>query len=88
MKKYVSREPEGNVVPVDATDGATVAIAGVIHHDVDPELGEVPDLEGVHDVKLGERWEVRDGSGETVDITVRVAHRHGEKEGWFYQGVR
>ena len=45
LKKYISREPEGNVVPVDDTDGATVAVAGVIHQDVDPELGEVPDLE-------------------------------------------
>ena len=60
LKKYISREPEGNVVPVDGTDGATVAVAGVIHQDVDPELGEVPDLEGyrqregVRDVKLGD----------------------------------
>ena len=60
LKKYISREPEGNVVPVDDTDGATVAVAGVIHQDVDPELGEVPDLEGyrqregVRDVKLGD----------------------------------
>ena len=60
LKKYISREPEGNVVPVDSTDGATVAVAGVIHQDVDPELGEVPDLEGyrqregVRDVKLGD----------------------------------
>ena len=46
LKKYISREPEGNVVPVDDTDGATVAVAGVIHQDVDPELGKVPDLEG------------------------------------------
>ena len=58
LKKYISREPEGNVVPVDDTDGATIAVAGVIHQDVDPELGEVPDLEGyrqregVRDVKL------------------------------------
>ena len=60
LKKYISREPEGNMVPVDDTDGATVAVAGVIHQDVDPELGEVPDLEGyrqregVRDVKLGD----------------------------------
>ena len=60
LKKYISREPEGNVVTVDDTDGATVAVAGVIHQDVDPELGEVPDLEGyrqregVRDVKLGD----------------------------------
>ena len=48
LKKYIPREPERNVVPVDDTDGATctVAVAGVIHQDVDPELGEVPDLEG------------------------------------------
>ena len=60
LKKYISGEPEGNVVLVDATDGATVAVAGVIHQDVDSELGEVPDLEGycqrerVRDVKLGD----------------------------------
>ena len=60
LKKYISREPEGNMVPVDDTDGATVAVAGVIYQDVDPELGEVPDLEGylqregVRDVKLGD----------------------------------
>ena len=60
LKKYISREPEGNMVPVDDTDGATVAVAGVIHQDVDPELGEVPDLEsyrqreGVRVMKLGD----------------------------------
>ena len=60
LKKYISREPEGNVVRVDDTDGATIAVAGVIHQDADPELGEVPDLEGyrqregVCDVKLGD----------------------------------
>ena len=60
LKKYISREHEENMVLVDYTDGATVAVAGVIHQDVDPELGEVPDLEGhrqregVHDVKLGD----------------------------------
>ena len=41
-------------------DDATIAVAGVIHQDTDPEQGEVPDLEGYHqkegvqDVKLGE----------------------------------
>ena len=60
LKKYISREPEGNVVPVNSTDGATIAVAGVTHHDVDPELGEVSDLkgyrqrEGVSDMKLGD----------------------------------
>ena len=59
LKKYISRVPEGNVVPVDDTDGATIAV-GVIHRDVDPELVEVPDLEGyrqregVRDVKFGD----------------------------------
>ena len=48
------------MVPVNDTDGATVAVAGVIHQDVDPELGEVPNLEGyrqregVHAVNLGD----------------------------------
>ena len=47
LKKYISREPsaEGKVVPIDSKEGATVAVAGVIHEDVDPELEEVPDLE-------------------------------------------
>ena len=49
------------MVPVDATDGATVAVAGVIHQqEFDPELGELNDLEGyrqiegVSDVNLGD----------------------------------
>ena len=40
LKKYIFRQPKGNVVPVHA---ATVAVAGVIHQDIDPELGEVPE---------------------------------------------
>ena len=63
LKKYIFREPDtkGNVVLIDNTDGATIAVAGVIHQDVDPEPGEVPDLEGYHqregvpDVKLGDK---------------------------------
>ena len=60
LKKYISREPEGNVVPIDNTYGATIAVASVIQQDDDPELGEVPDLqgyrqrEGACDVKLGD----------------------------------
>ena len=48
LKKYIAREPdvEGNVVTVSSTYGATIAVASVIHQNVDPELGEVPDLEG------------------------------------------
>ena len=77
------------MVPVDATDGATVAVAGVIHQDVDPELGEVTDLEGYRQTCYEKRVEKRsgchagDGSSETVNIAVRVAHCHGEEEGWF-----
>ena len=50
---------ESHVVPAVSKDGATVAVASAIHEDVDPELGEIPDLEGycqkegVRDVKLG-----------------------------------
>ena len=48
LKKSISREPdvEGNVVPVDSEEGANVAVASVIHQNVDPALGEVQDLEG------------------------------------------
>ena len=48
LKKYISREPDldGNMVSTDDTDDATVAVARVINQDVDPEQGEVPDLEG------------------------------------------
>ena len=34
---------ESHVVPAVSKDGATVAVAGAIHEDVDPELGEIPD---------------------------------------------
>ena len=46
LKKYISREPEGNVVPVDDTHGATVTVAGVVHKDVDPEPRKAPNPEG------------------------------------------
>ena len=59
LKKYISREPEGNVVPVDDTDGATIAVAGVIHQGVNQKMGEVPGpesgrQEGTQDAKSGE----------------------------------
>ena len=50
LKKYIAREPEVDVVHTGYKDNATIAVAGVVHQDTDPELGEVPDLE----VKLGE----------------------------------
>ena len=48
LKKDISRERDvdGNMVHVDNTDGTTVAVASVIHQDIDPELGEIPDLDG------------------------------------------
>ena len=48
------------MVSTKKDNGATIRVASVIHHEVDPELGEVPDLEGccqrqgVQDVNLGE----------------------------------
>ena len=48
VKKYISREPdvEVNVVPMNMKDDATVAVASVIHQDVNPEMGRTPDPEG------------------------------------------
>ena len=60
LKKYIAREPEVDVVHTSNKDDVTIAVAGVIYQDTDPELGEVPDLEGYHQkegvrhVKLGE----------------------------------
>ena len=80
LKKYISREPEGNVVPVGDTDGATVAVAGVIHQDVDPELGEVCQDQGYSTDLLDPtqveskntfsqiQWPVPSINAESVDI--------------------
>ena len=60
LKKYIAREPEVDVVHTSNKDDVKIAEAGVIYQDTDPELGEVPDLEGCHqkegvrDVKLSE----------------------------------
>ena len=50
LTKYISREPEVDVVHTCTSnkDDVTIAVAGVIYQDTDPELGEVPDLEGYH----------------------------------------
>ena len=48
LKKYIAREPEVDVVQASNKDDATIAVAGVIYQDTDPELGEVPDLEVYH----------------------------------------
>ena len=60
LKKYIAREPKVDVVHTSNKDDVTIAVTRVIYQDTDPELGEVPDLEGHHqkeavrDVKLGE----------------------------------
>ena len=49
-----------DVVHTSNKDDGTIAVTGVIYKDSDPELREVPDLEGYHqkegvrDVKLAE----------------------------------
>ena len=48
LKKYIAREPEVDVVHTSNKDDATIAVAGVIYLDTDPELGQVPDLEYYH----------------------------------------
>ena len=47
LKKYISREPDVvvDVVPTKMEDGGTVAVASVLHQDIDPDMGEVTDLE-------------------------------------------
>ena len=60
LNKYIAREPEVDLVHTSNKHDAIIAVAGVICQATDPELGEVPDLEGyqqkemVQDVKLGE----------------------------------
>ena len=49
LKMYIAREPEVDMVHTSNKVDATIAAAGVVHQDTDPELGGVPDLE----VKLG-----------------------------------
>ena len=48
LKKYIAREPKVDVVHTSNKDDATIAVAGVIYQDTDPQLGEVPGLEGYH----------------------------------------
>ena len=65
FKKYISRELEVNVVNASNKDDATIAVARVIYQHTDPEVEEVPDLEGYHqkegvrDVKLGKKYILR-----------------------------
>ena len=48
LKKYIARNPEVDVVHTSNKDDVKIGLAGVIYQDTDPELGEVPDLEGYH----------------------------------------
>ena len=74
-KKYIARESEVDVVHTSNKDDATIAVAGVIYQDTDPELVEVPDLEGYHqkegvrDVKLGE--DLSEDQRHMLDLTRR-----------------
>ena len=60
LKKYIARKPKVYVVHTSNKDDINIAVAGSIYQDTDPELGEVPDLDGYHqkegvqNVKLGE----------------------------------
>ena len=47
LKKYIAKEPEGDVVHTSNKDDATI----VIYQDTDPELGELLNLEGYHQKK-------------------------------------
>ena len=48
LKKYIAREPKVNVVHTSNKDDTTTAAARVIYQDTDPELEEVPNIEGYH----------------------------------------
>ena len=48
LKKYIAGEPEVEVVHTGNKDDETIAVAGVIYRGSDPEVGEVPDLEGYY----------------------------------------
>ena len=48
MLKYIAREPEVDVIHTSNKDDAAITVARMIYQDTDPELGEVPDLEGYH----------------------------------------
>jgi hypothetical protein len=80
LKKYVERDEVPEDGSQDGTD-VTVATAGVIPQEEDPELGELPELgnchqsEGVHDVRIGseledthqeELWELAEGSADVL----------------------
>ena len=65
LKKYRARESEVDMVHTSSKDDVTIAVAGVIYQDTDwcrftdPELGEVPDLEGYHQKEGLSRCQIR-----------------------------
>ena len=85
LKKYIAREPKVDVVPTSNKDDATIAVAGVIYQNTDPELGEVPDLEGYNHIEKREErrdtecsgQNARDGSSEIINVALPIAHRYG-----------
>ena len=54
LKQYIAREPEVDVAHTSNKNDATIVVARVIYQDTDPELGEVPDVEGYHQKKGSE----------------------------------
>ena len=44
LKKYIARKPEADMVLTSNKEDAIIAVAGLIYQDIDPEMGEVPDL--------------------------------------------
>ena len=44
LKKYIARKSEAGVVLTSNKDDAIIAVARLIYQDIDPEMGEVPDL--------------------------------------------
>ena len=54
---YIAAVPEVNVVHTSNTDDATIAVAGVIYKNTDPEVLDIEGYhqkEGVRDIKLGD----------------------------------
>ena len=45
--EYIVRESEVDMLPTSLKDGATLAVARMVHQDTEPEFGEVPDLRGL-----------------------------------------
>ena len=53
MKNYIARKPKVDAVHTSNKDDVTIAVAREIYQDTDPQLGEVPELEGYHQKEGG-----------------------------------